>query len=127
MMMKVKVGTYSRRVLIRAFGWEIAILTWPSGTCSKKHDHSVWGVVIPLDGEVFEIPDGGKGTCYGAGQGVLDVRKGSIHTVGNVGRKTAHTLHAYHIGDDTKLRMNYFEHTAKDAAALAKLKARFVP
>jgi predicted metal-dependent enzyme (double-stranded beta helix superfamily) len=120
-MVPVKVQRHPRRLIFRGLGVEVFVITWKPRTCSNKHDHDAGGIVILLDQPMFEIA--GDGTVAQGKKGdVLRVSPAGIHTVGNIGDKTAHSLHIYFT---SQMKMNRFPHNAKDIAALASIGGEF--
>lgn len=113
----MQAGGYTRRELRGINGVEIS---WSPGARTPKHDHGTvgHGVVLVLEGEVYEIRDD-KLRHYRAGE-AFSLSGTTRHIVGNCTDRPAVTMHMY----SSALSMQTFSCSDEEARILSELDAR---
>ncbi len=94
-------GGYVRAVLYRspdgadgAEGVEIVRIVWPPGSRTPNHDHSATGIVIVVEGSLYE-KKAGRTARISAGHTMIEGEVDLPHVVGNDGDAPAVSIHTY--------------------------------
>jgi len=113
----MRTGGYERKEIAALNGVEI---TWSPGARTPKHDHGTveHGVVLVVEGEVYEIRDD-RLRMYRAGE-TFTLTGTTQHIVGNPTDRPAVTMHIY----SSSLSMQTFPDSEEEARILRELDAK---
>ena len=92
-------------------GVEVVRFVWPPGSRTPNHDHSASGIVIVLEGTLYE-KKAGQTAHVAAGNLLVEVEMDVPHIVGNDGAEPAVSIHTYFT---RQLRMNKYPDPAGSA------------
>ena len=118
--MLMQIGAHSREMHFSCEMLEAIRITWPPGARTPKHDHCAGcAFVWVIQGEIFEIREGGK-KYHSAGEGgyLLEIPDGKAHIVGNDSEVVAITFHVY----VPRLQMREYPDDETDTRLLAQPK-----
>jgi len=114
--MDVHFGNHGDRCVLQVGIGQSFEKTYYPGDRTNKHIDYADGVVVVLEGEVFQIANG-ETTILKPGD-ILIVKSGGVHIVGNAGPGVARTLNTYFV---ETLRTKRLPDDENDVRELAKL------